>query len=704
LDFLVNLVTLGWVKAFTKPASPKLKSVPVDDDESHRVKQGFRGHHMNTEGLARETLYSISHYAFQHFPKSVCMRKRQFLGWKTKKIKEFGKEVSWTYEEIEEKALKFGAALIASGMQAAPPTTDLEMIKTPCRMAIFENTCPEWMIAALGAFSQSVAVATVYTTLGIDSVAEAINDNIIPVILCNKRNVKKLIERSSKMPTLKVIVYTEDLVAPGDDVEMPTTIPSGVKVISFDDFCQSGNTAKYKPVPPKPDTTAVIMYTSGSTGKPKGVVITHRNVAASVTSVDLALQIRKGEDSLMAHLPLAHIFEMIVEFLILSKGCTLCYADPKSLSLTGASPTGALEYFSPTIVTGVPKIWDAIKKGIEAKVAKGTPVAQFLVKTAFEARASALARGYDTPLFKALVFKKFQQAVGGNARICLSGGGPLNGSVQEFLRVCLGCSIIQGYGLTETTAGLTIQAQDDPQDRIAGVPMGSVEIKVVSTPDICDKAGNPYLSTDRVDVEGNPVFGRGEIVARGNNITSGYYMMPEITKEVFVDGWFYTGDVGQFMEDGSIRIVDRKKNLVKLKGGEYIAVEKMEMTYGNSKFVDASAGGICCYGDGDMGRPVALMQPKEDHTMTWAAQTGVKGSFEEIMESSLLYDAIMDDMMAEHKKSDLSHLEKLVSIKLLNIPWTPENGCLTAANKLQRRCVIQMFEKEFNELKPKGIF
>lgn len=252
---------------------------------------------------------------------------------------------------------------------------------------------------------------------------------------------------------------------------------------------------------------------------------------------------------------------------------------------------------------------------------------------------------------------------------------------------------------------MTFQHINDLRTGIAGVPVPSSEVKLESTPEICDKAGQPYLSSDRRDVEGEPVFGRGEICIKGVNVSAGYYMMPEETKEAFEDdGWFHTGDIGQFMSDGSIKIVDRLKNLVKLKGGEYVALEKMEMVYGNSDFVDAVAGGICVYGDGDMDRPVALMQVKEEHAMQWAKNNGVKGDFEKVMNDEKLYDAVMADMHAQHKKSDLSHIEKIVAVSLLNDPWTTENGCLTAANKLQRKAVIQKFEKEFNELKPKGCF
>ena len=148
----------------------------------------------------------------------------------------------------------------------------------------------------------------------------------------------------------------------------------------------------------------------------------------------------------------------------------------------------------------------------------------------------------------------------------------------------------------------------------------------------------------------------------------------------------------------------RKKNLVKLKSGEYVALEKMEMIYGNSVFVDAVAGGICCYGDGDMDRCVALLQLAEPAAMKWAKANGVEGDFEKVKKSKEMYNAVMDSFKNEHGDSDLSHIEKLTAVAVLDSPWTPENGCLTAANKLQRRKVIEDFATEFEEVKKKGIF
>merc|ERR1712194_42904 len=279
------------------------------------------------------------------------------------------------------------------------------------------------------------------------------------------------------------------------------------------------------------------------------------------------------------------------------------------------------------------------------------------------------------------------------------------------ITVAFGFQLVQGYGLTETCAALTLQESDDPSCGVAGSLIGCVEVRLDSTPDICDKAGMAYLNTDRKDVDGNDIWGRGEIICKGGNVASGYYMMPEKTKEVFLeDGWFATGDIGQFLSDGTIRIVDRKKNLVKLKGGEYVALEKMEMIYGNSDVVDAVAGGITCYGDGEMDRCIALFQIAKPYSMKWAKATGLigaeekEGGWEKVKASKELYDHVMQCFKKEHAGSDLSPLEKLTGAALLDDPWTPENGCLTAANKLQRRKVVEVHSKEFEEIRKKGIF
>eukprot|EP00558_Chaetoceros_sp_UNC1202_P012874 CAMPEP_0197232316 /NCGR_PEP_ID=MMETSP1429-20130617/234_1 /TAXON_ID=49237 /ORGANISM="Chaetoceros sp., Strain UNC1202" /LENGTH=720 /DNA_ID=CAMNT_0042690295 /DNA_START=76 /DNA_END=2238 /DNA_ORIENTATION=- len=706
IDFVITIVTCGWVKPFFKLFSTEpVRSIPVGDDPSHRVNSDYPKERVRTPPTGEKTLYEIASKSFTRYAGMACMSTREYQGMHTVKppVKKFGGVTTKTFEEVGRDAHKFGAALRSAGVVSAPDNATLDAITTPCSLAIFENTCAEWLTAALGAFSQSVIVTTIYATLGVSAVTDAIQDGVISAIVCNKRSVSKLVENIKDTPSITTIIYTSDVVAKDDVIDLPAA-PPGVKIVSFEEFVESGDTTAFPPTPPTPTTMAVLMYTSGSTGKPKGVCITHGQLVAATASGLLMLGLKSG-DVYLGYLPLAHIMELMAEFCCISAGLSICYADPKTLTVKGSYPIGALEQFSPTFMVAVPKIWDVIKKGVEAKVAASSPVAKFLVQTAFQARSFAISNGFDTPLFKKLVFKKFSKVVGGRLRIAISGGGPLNSEVQVFIRTCFGCPLKQGYGLTETIAGLSVQANGDLRAGVAGVPLPSVEVKLLSVPDINDKGGSPYLSSDTRDVNGNKVYGRGEILVKGPSVSLGYYKMPEKTKEVFrEDGFFHTGDIGQFMEDGSLCIVDRVKNLVKLKGGEYVALENMEMVYGNSSFVDAVAGGICCYGDGDMDRPIALMQLNEVVTMQWAKDNGVGGDFATVKISKQLIDAILADMRKEGAKGGLSHLEKLVAVCLLSEPWTPENECLTAANKLQRRAVVEKFSTEFEETKAKGIF
>jgi len=706
LDFLIMVLTLGWVNAFKKlfSATP-VRSVPVIDDPSHRVNANFKGKLLSKPSSGESTLYEIASNAFKKYSNRNCMGTREYLGMKSfnPPVKHFG-VVQWkTFDMVGLASHKFGAALKSVGLSSSPDKTTLDPIKKPCSLAIFENTCSEWLIAALGCFSQSIFVTTIYSTLGINAVVDAVNDGVISAMICNKTNVKKIVERIKEMPSLKTIIYTSYQIVPEDNTFIPPP-PTDMMIISFNDFIEFGDTKLFPPLPPTPETMAVLMYTSGSTGKPKGVIITHAQGVAAVAAGEVGFGL-ESSDIYLGYLPLAHILELVAEFSMMLLGCMICYADPKTLTTKGAYPIGALEQYSPTIMAGVPKIWDVIKKGVEVKIGASSPLAQLIVNTAFQARIFANKHGWDTPLFKILVFKKFKKAVGGRLRMALSGGGPLNNEVQVFIRTCFGFPLMQGYGLTETCAGLTIQDPEDMRSGIAGVPIATCDVKLLSTPGIFDNGGFPYLRTDTHDVDGNRVHGRGEILVKGNNVSLGYYRMPEKTSEVYTkDGFFHTGDIGQFMEDGSIRIIDRVKNLVKLKGGEYIALEKMETAYGNSPFVDAIAGGVCCYGDGEMDRPIALLQLNEVFTMRWAEENSINGDFFSVKKSDELHAAILVNMEREAEKSGISYLERLAAVSLLTDPWTPENGCLTAANKLQRRVIIEKFSREFEAIRVKGIF
>lgn len=708
INFIVFIATGQFIPMIkTMMNSGKLRSVPVDGDESHRQTPEAAAN-----GLAQHpakgvhTIYEWSNRAFSLYENKQCMGTREYIRQQSVRVKEFG-DIKWrSYAEVGQMANKFGAALRSVGLVAAPAVASLDQLKTPCSLAIFENTCAEWMIAAQGCFTQSIIVTTIYSTLGMDSVIIAVDDCNISAIVCNRINVKDLVGALTKMPTLKTIIYTNDLVGKEDKIDLPIA-PAGIRIISFDDFVAMGDVKQYPATPPTPKSCAVVMFTSGSTGKPKGVVVSHANMISTIAG---AIPILAGsgdlaKDVYLGYLPLAHILELMAELSLLGCGGTIGYADPKTLTTAGSVPIGALEAFSPTMMAGVPKIWDVIKKGAEAKIKAASPVVQFLFKVAFEARSWAMARGCDSPFFAALVFKKFKGMVGGRLRLAVSGGGPLSPDVQIFIRTCFGCPLVQGYGLTETCAGLTIQHNDDLRTGVAGTPLSCGTVKLQSELDIKDKNGAPYLSNDRVDADGHPIFGRGEVLLKGNNVSLGYYMMHEKTKEEYdSNGYFHTGDIGQFMDDGSIKIVDRKKNLVKLHGGEYIAIEAMESAYGNSKFVDAVAGGIVCYGDGTMDRPIALLQINKINTLAWAKESNIDMEWDSLLKSKELYEAAKADLLKEAAHAGLSNIEKIAGLCFLTEPWTPQNGCLTAANKIDRRNLLNMFKTEFEATKKKGVF
>jgi long-chain acyl-CoA synthetase len=249
-------LTFGWIPAVEKYFKRKtLRSVSVHDEPSHRVDPRYKGCLAETPRRGVATLYDLAKDAFARYGSRHCMGTREFNGWKVPgRVKYFGDVIWLSFADVGVQAHRFGAALRAAGMTAAPATTDLHQCKEPCRLAIFENTCAEWMIAAIGSFTQGMSVVTVYATLGIDSVVEAVRDNAIAVIVCNQKDVARLAAKCASMPTLKCIVYTADLVGPDDKITLPAAHPKGVTIASFTDFCNSGNVQAYPPTPPAADT------------------------------------------------------------------------------------------------------------------------------------------------------------------------------------------------------------------------------------------------------------------------------------------------------------------------------------------------------------------------------------------------------------------------------------------------------------------
>mmetsp|Transcript_4297 Transcript_4297/g.7149 ORF Transcript_4297/g.7149 Transcript_4297/m.7149 type:complete len:735 (+) Transcript_4297:70-2274(+) len=722
LDVLIWIISLGPLftlfkiaKARTKFAAPVAKENINKDGAPSKVWRSVEaieaGKLISSPTAGVTTVYELLVISYKKYADAKAQGTRPLLEWRKDEgykfpAKVFGTTEWRTYGELGSAATAFGAGLRELGVEPQP---DSAATVDHNGILIYDDTSAEWMIAAQGAMSQNIVVATAYATLGVSAVQKAVVQGGATALVCNRKMVSEVSKMASSMPSLKVIIYTDVLCTLEEKQGKVDKSESGPKILSFDEVIELGKSKPHEPTKPKPASIAVLMYTSGSTGDPKGVMVTQANLLAMIAAVrvQFGTQLPDGNSEMyLAYLPLAHILELAAEFFFFGTGNTVGYADPKAL-LGGpekAYPCGGLEEFKPSLMAGVPKVWETIKAGAEAKVKKAGAFAQFLISTAITQKALATKQRRNTPLFNVLL-KKFKKTTGGSLKACLSGGGAISAEVQEWVRTALDCPLVQGYGLTETTGGATIQMYDDLSIGIAGTPLSSVELCLHSEPEITDTDSKPYMTTDLVHSNGKPCAGRGEVWVRGTSVTVGYYKMPEQTKaEYGADGWFHTGDIGMLTPGGALVIIDRKKNLVKLKGGEYVALEKMNTAYNNSFFVNVEAGGVCCQADDFLDRAVCVAQCKPEELSKAADK--LKISFtdvKELLTNEAIQKEVLDSFKAEAKKAGLTALETVVGVYPLIEPWSTDNGCLTATQKLVPKTVWKHQKAEFDVVRKKGM-
>ena len=630
------------------------------------------------EGI--NTIFDIVKRSSQKFGNAKAVGKRKLLQTheETKKIKKIvdGKEQEqdkkWTYFELskyeymsfveyEQLVLKIGSGFRKLGMKA----TD--------RVHIFAATHPHWLATAHGAGSQSMPIVTAYDTLGEEGLKHSLLQTNAKAIFLDPHLLTQLIKPLQEAKDIQHVIYNDDE-APSSKRE-PEKIEADIKklkeahphlnVLTFSEFTKMGEDNMIDAVPPKPEDLCCIMYTSGSTGAPKGVLLTHKNVLAAIAGVDVIVGPYIGPgDGLLTYLPLAHILEFMFETACLYWGGTMGYGGPRTL--TDASLRhcqGDIAEFKPTILVGVPAVWETVKKGIMAKVGKMNAITRNLFWGAMSAKSFMMANsgylpfsGLGTTIVDTVVFKKIQEATGGRLRICMNGGGPVAKDTQRFISMAI-APMISGYGLTETSA---MGALTDPlswTDAALGEMPASVEIKLVDFPD----AG--YHSTNKPP--------QGEIWIRGAPVTSGYLYNEQETKEAFTDdGWFKTGDIGEFNAAGELRIIDRKKNLVKTLNGEYIALEKLESVYRACQIV----GNICVYAAQDKNKPVAIVVPNEAALKQAASENGIKGSgLEDLCHNDKINAIVLKEMQKSGKAGGLAGIEIIEGVVLSDEEWTPQN-------------------------------
>jgi len=420
-----------------------------------------------------------------------------------------------------------------------------------------------------------------------------INHADLRVVVVEKAKIANIVSVAKECPSLKFVIQIEPL--SGSDRE--TFAGLGIKLLDFFELTKSG-TEQPKPLsPPAPDDLSYIMYTSGTTGDPKGVMLSHRAVAVAA-SYKSGLEIYPT-DRYLSWLPLAHIFETMVEAAMFSSGARVGYFQGNIKLLM--DDIGELK---PTIFIGVPRIfarvYDKVNKTVEAKSSTVQSLFRWEMKREMKARAS----GGHSSLGKAL-FKNVRKALGGEVRLIISGAAPLPSHVQEFLTATMGCPVLQGYGMTENCACLTLSHLADWKAGHVGAPMPVAELKLVDVPEM------GYASSNSPPT--------GEIQVRGTCMTSGYHKNEAATKEMIgADGWQATGDIGRWNADGTLSIIDRKKNIFKLAQGEYVAAEKIENVLGKSKYI----GQCFVYGNSFFVTLVAVIVPDMESLVAWGIEKG----------------------------------------------------------------------------------
>ncbi|KAJ3565821.1 hypothetical protein NP233_g7394 [Leucocoprinus birnbaumii] len=632
---------------------------------------------------------------------SYCARKydkTRALGWREiVKIHEEQKDVkktvdgnevtekkTWKYFELSDYKYIDYVELEAAVSQAGRALASLGITKDQV-FNIYATTSPNWQIISQGCALISTAIATAYDTLGESGLEHSLNEPESIGLFTNDDLLPTVAKVLPRTPSVKFIIY--DGKPKQEVIDKIHSIREDVKTIHIDELLANGkdiDVSTIKDRRPTPDTIACIMYTSGSTGAPKGVCLSQGNIIASVASIFVTYEPHlPAGDRYLAYLPLAHVLEYIVELVAIFTGVTIGYARSKTLTDSSVrNCKGDLATFQPNIMFGVPSVWETIKKGIVGKVNASGTVSQKVFWGALAAKKAnipGLSKIADDVVFSAV-----KAATGGQLKFGMSGGASISKDTQEFLHNTM-MPLMQAYGMTESCGTVAILPPELAQSGAIGLPAPSIEIKFLDVPE----AG--YSSQNKPPT--------GEICIRGPSVTKGYYKRPDLNDDdqIFTkDGWFRTGDVGQWNEDGTISLIDRVKNLIKLQQGEYIALEHLESIYQSCDLISD----ICVYASAEATQPLGIIVP-HSHNLKRAlssisADIPSTTSLANLCANPGVKDKILNECNALGKKEGLRQVELLCAVILTPEEWTPENGMTTAAHKIQRSKIANKFKDEID--------
>jgi long-chain acyl-CoA synthetase len=412
-----------------------------------------------------------------------------------------------------------------------------------------------------------------YETLGPDATEYIVNHAELACVVCSLPHIPTLLQLAPRVPSLKLIVSLDPLdageLAGHSKLSVLNTLAAqhGIKIFSMSEVEEIGAKSGRPMRPPHRDDIVTINYTSGTTGNPKGVVLTQGNALAAITAARGSGWVT-SKDTHMSYLPLAHIFGRMVDMTAISQGARVGFFRGDILGLVDD-----MKILQPTGLMSVPRLFNRFNSAIRTATVNAEGFKGALSRHVIEGKKTSMKAppGQATNkhfLFDRIWTPKVRAAVGlQKAHTLLSGSAPLDPDVHEFLRAAFGTGFVQGYGLTESYAVAAVQHPSDFTLGNIGPPAPCIEVCLESVPDL------EYFVTDKP----NP---RGELLLRGPCIFREYYKNEEeTTKAIDADGWFHTGDVAEIDSMGRLKIIDRKKNMMKLAQGEYISPERIENVY-----------------------------------------------------------------------------------------------------------------------------
>ncbi|UYL08797.1 long-chain fatty acid--CoA ligase [Bdellovibrio sp. SKB1291214] len=573
-------------------------------------------------------------------PKHVAIKFKAGNKWTEKSWKEY-------YQDIE----TMGAALLSLG------------IKPGDRVAIMANTRYEWSVSDYAIFGIKAITVPIYQNNIAEDVEYILNNSKARFLICESRGPLKTFESiQSKCPHVEKILLMDTSHTPSENLPWNQLMKIGQEYLAKNPTCYRDLCATLKT-----DDMATILYTSGTTGLPKGVVLTHLQAFNEVSEA-FPFAGAVPSDVSLTFLPYAHILGRIEHWGHMFIGFTMAYAE--SLEKVRNN----LADVRPTILVSVPRIFEKIHSAILAQV-QTQPLKLKLFNWAVEVGREVgeyklsgqilpigLLAKYE--LAKKLVLGKITEAFGGRLRFAISGGAPISKEIAMFFHSA-GILILEGYGLTETTAAITVNTPFNYRFGSVGRPIGDVELKVAAD---------------------------GEILVKSSKVMREYYQNPDATKEAFTDGWFHTGDIGEIMPSGDLRITDRKKDLIKTAGGKYVAPQRLETLLVLSPYISHAL----IHGD-QKKYIVALIFPDQAAVTMLAKEKGIKfGSWDELVTSPFVEELIRNAVADAN--SQLASYESIKKHIIMRNELTVENGELTPSMKLKRKKLDQKFSTEIEKM------